>query len=146
MKELTKEMLADLLNGCEAMSECDLMKCRNVPTQEDAENSNLVVLFGRCDDLIVVRGAVYNELYISEGEQLALVLAGEKIDDDEDVMNNGDRMVDASTAYMAVDFAEMETERKAAKAFCAVHCPKGCQFDNCEECNSIREFKRKMEE
>lgn len=87
MKELTKEMLADLLNGCEAMSECDLMKCRHVPTQEDAENSNLVVLFGRCDDLIVVRGAVYNELYISEGEQLALVLAGEKIDDDEDVMN-----------------------------------------------------------
>lgn len=87
MKELTKEMLADLLNGCEAMSECDLMKCRHVPTQEDAENSNLVVLFGRCDDLIMVRGAVYNELYISEGEQLALVLAGEKIDDDEDVMN-----------------------------------------------------------
>lgn len=35
---------------------------------------------------------------------------------------------------------------KAAKAFCAVHCPKGCPFDNSEECNAIREFKRKMEE
>lgn len=68
------------------------------------------------------------------------------IDDDAVMMNNGDRMVDASTAYMAVDFAEMETARKASDAFCAVHCPKGCPFDNSEECNALREFERKMEE
>lgn len=35
---------------------------------------------------------------------------------------------------------------KAANVFCAVHCPKGCPFDNIEECNSFREFKRKMDE
>lgn len=32
----------------------------------------------------------------------------------------------------------------AVKAFCAVHCPKGCPFDNSEECGALREFKRKM--
>lgn len=42
--------------------------------------------------------------------------------------------------------AEEDMAEKAAKAFCAVHCPKGCPFDNSEECTSLREFKRKMEE
>lgn len=48
------------------------------------------------------------------------------------------------TAERAVEFAEEDMAEKAAKAFCAVHCPKGCPFDNREECNAIREFKRKM--
>lgn len=39
------------------------------------------------------------------------------IDDDAIVMNNGDRMVDASTAYVAVDIAEMEMIDKAGKLF-----------------------------
>lgn len=30
---------------------------------------------------------------------------------------NGDRMVDASTAYMAVDYAEIEMAEKAAQLF-----------------------------
>lgn len=71
------------------------------------------------------------------------------IDDDAIVMNNGDRMVDASTAYMAVDFAEMETARKAAKAFCFCKCGVGpCIMKQVgrEECKDLREFKRKMEE
>lgn len=34
------------------------------------------------------------------------------IDDDAVMMNNGDRMVDASTAYMAVDIAEMEMKEE----------------------------------
>lgn len=42
--------------------------------------------------------------------------------------------------------AEDDMTEKAAKAFCAVHYPKGCPFDNKEECNALREFKRKMEE
>ena len=65
------------------------------------------------------------------------------IDDDAVMMNNGDRMVDASTAYVAVDIAEMDMAEKAAKAFCAVHCPKGCPLE-IEECNAIREFKQKL--
>lgn len=34
------------------------------------------------------------------------------IDDDAVMMNNGDRMVDASTAYVAVDIAEMEMKEE----------------------------------
>lgn len=68
------------------------------------------------------------------------------IDDDAVIMNNGDRMVDASTAYMAVDFAEMEMARKASKAFCSAHCPKGCPYDDSDGCKALLEFKRKMEE
>lgn len=49
-------------------------------------------------------------------------------------------------AYHAVEIAEEDMAEKAANAFCAVHCPKGCPFDNSEECNALREFKRKMEE
>lgn len=43
------------------------------------------------------------------------------IDNDAIVMHNGDRMVDASTAYMAIELAEQEAEarmrRKAIEAF-----------------------------
>lgn len=34
------------------------------------------------------------------------------IDNDAIVMRNGDRMVDASTAYMAIELAERETEER----------------------------------
>lgn len=47
-------------------------------------------------------------------------------------------------AYHAVELAEEDMAEKAAKAFCAVHCPKGCPFD--KECEAIREFKQKMME
>ena len=44
------------------------------------------------------------------------------IDNDAIQMNNGDRMIDASTAYTAVELAEQEAEErmraKAIKAFC----------------------------
>ena len=42
--------------------------------------------------------------------------------------------------------AEEDMAEKAAKAFCAVHCPKGCPFDDKEECAGLLEFKRKMDE
>ena len=40
--------------------------------------------------------------------------------------------------------AEEDMADKAAKAFCAVHCPKGCPFGNTEECGAIRGFKQKL--
>lgn len=49
-------------------------------------------------------------------------------------------------AYHAVELAEEDMAEKAIKAFCAVHCPKGCPLDNREECNALREFKRKIKE
>ena len=39
------------------------------------------------------------------------------IDDDAVVLNNGDRMVDASTAYFAVDLTEIEIVEKAGQLF-----------------------------
>lgn len=46
----------------------------------------------------------------------------------------------------AVELAEEDMANKASNAFCAVHCPKGCPYDDKEECKALREFKRKMEE
>lgn len=37
------------------------------------------------------------------------------IDDDAIMMRNGDRMVDASTAYMAIELAEQEMEEKLTR-------------------------------
>lgn len=58
----------------------------------------------------------------------------------------GSFAVQAMSAIYAVDLAEYDISDKAANAFCAVHCPKGCPFDNREECGSLREFKRKLME
>lgn len=55
-------------------------------------------------------------------------------------------VVKRSDAYRIVELAEEDMADKAAKAFCAVHCPKGCPFDNSDGCGALREFKRKMEE
>lgn len=45
------------------------------------------------------------------------------IDNDAIVMRNGDRMVDASTAYIAIELAEQDAEmrmrEKAIKAYCS---------------------------
>lgn len=43
------------------------------------------------------------------------------IDDDTVMMNNGDSMVDASTAYMAVEIAEEEMIEKAGGAIRTIH-------------------------
>lgn len=81
MKELTKEKLAELLDGRDLRGKYDY------PTTQEVEDSNLVVLYGRSDYLIEVRGAVYNSICIDGECKLALVLAGEEIDDEEDVTN-----------------------------------------------------------
>lgn len=48
-------------------------------------------------------------------------------------------------AKRAVELAEEDMAEKASQAFCAVHCPKGCPFDNSDGCGSLREFKLKMD-
>lgn len=50
------------------------------------------------------------------------------------------------SAGRAVELAEEDMADKAAKAFCALHCPQGCPLDNSEECNALREFKQKLME
>lgn len=83
MKELTKEKMAELLDGHDVLNR----NMHGIPTNIEICNNNLVVMFGHSDDLIEVRGAVHNEIDSYGDDKLALVLAGEKIDDDEDVMN-----------------------------------------------------------
>lgn len=83
MKELTKENLAEMLNGHDVLNR-DMY---GVPTNMEVWNNNLVVLYGHSDDLIEVRGAVHDEIDSYGEDKLALILAGEKIDDDEDEMN-----------------------------------------------------------
>ena len=73
MKELTKEKLAELLDGRDMTSEYD------TPTWEDALYNNLVVLYGHSNYFIEVRGTVYSSIYSDGDDQLALVLAGEEI-------------------------------------------------------------------
>lgn len=81
MKTLTKEELADVLNNRE------YQPGNAGPAYGVVFESNLVVLYGHSDDLIRVRGVVCDEIYICGDEQLALVLAGEKIDDEEAVID-----------------------------------------------------------
>lgn len=83
MKELTKEKLAEMLNGHDVFNR----DMHGVPTNMEVWNNNLVVLYGHSDDLIVVRGAVHDEMNRYECTQFALVLAGEKVDDEEEVTN-----------------------------------------------------------
>lgn len=59
---------------------------------------------------------------------------------------NGRFVLDMGDVNVVGLIVEEDMADKAAQAFCAVHCPKGCPFDNSEECNALREFKRKMEE
>lgn len=74
------------------------------------------------------------------------------IDNDAIVMRNGDRMVDASTAYVAIELAEQEAEEqmreKAIEAFCTANCPKGCSFgaDGNIGCGAKARFIQKLNE
>lgn len=74
------------------------------------------------------------------------------IDNDAIQMNNGDRMIDASTAYTAVELAEQEAEermrKKAAKAYCqdccctiVGECRCGIGSENCE---ALQDFIQKL--
>ena len=62
-------------------------------------------------------GADSEEKARTKNEEKMSKRAYKYIDDDAVLMNNGDRMVDASTAYVAVDIAEIEMIEKAGKIF-----------------------------
>jgi len=61
MRKLTKETLAKLLNGRERGDEMD------EPEEIDARDSGLLVCFGASDDLLELRGAVYEEVSAYDG-------------------------------------------------------------------------------
>lgn len=68
--------------------------------------------------------------------------AKQYIDNNAVIMNNGDRMVDASTAYMAVEMAEQDAEERVRAELTRWHDPKEelpgedsrvlCKVDGCE--------------
>lgn len=76
--------------------------------------------------------------------------AKQYIDNNAVVMYNGDRMVDASMAYMAVEMAEQDAEErvctKSIDAFCAANCPKRCSFgaDGNIGCGAKARFIKKL--
>lgn len=74
------------------------------------------------------------------------------IDNDAIVMRNGDRMVDASTAYMAIELAEQDAEArmrdKAEKVYCRDCCCTvvGKCGIGTENCVALRDFILKLTE
>lgn len=77
MKTMTKEQLAMLLDGNEPVDEI---------TREQeliAAENNLLVLFCRSNDVLVMRGAIHGEVDAMGGGDFALILEGEQFSDDE---------------------------------------------------------------
>lgn len=62
-------------------------------------------------------------------------------------MHNGDRMVDASTAYTALELAELEAEeRMREKAIEAYRRSCSCGESTCNSCALMRRFTQKLTE
>ncbi len=78
MKTMTKEQLAELLNGNDRRNEM------TKKLEQTAKENNLLVLFGASDDLLEMRGAIYDELGAYEGGVYALALDGEMYADGEE--------------------------------------------------------------
>ena len=78
MKTMTKEQLAELLNGNEYRDEMTKEQ------EQAAKENNLLVLFGASDDLLEMRGAIYDEAGAYDGGEYALVLDGELYADGEE--------------------------------------------------------------
>jgi len=74
------------------------------------------------------------------------------LDKDAVIMNNGDRMVDASIAYTAIDIAEQEAEermrQKAVKAYCYDCCCTvvGTCGIGADDCVALRNFIQKLKD
>lgn len=66
MSELTKELLAAKLTGCEYTQEISKEMAR------EASEAGLVVIFGGSDDLCEIRGALYDEVGAYEGGKILL--------------------------------------------------------------------------
>jgi hypothetical protein len=67
---MTKEELAQALNGCEYRNEISKDLAR------DAKNAGLVVVFGASDDLIEFRGAIYDEVGAYDGGEALITSSG----------------------------------------------------------------------
>lgn len=77
-------------------------------------------------------------------------MAAKYIENDTIQMRNGDRIVDASTAYIAIELAEQEAEdrmqEKAICTFCEANCQKGCSFGSDIGCGAKERFIQKLKE
>jgi hypothetical protein len=73
---MTKEQLAELLNGREYRYE--------ITDKEavEASNSGLVVVFGASDDLMEMRGAIYEEFGCYEGGDILFTKKGKEVTDE----------------------------------------------------------------
>lgn len=78
MKTMTKEQLAELLDGNEYLDEITKEQ------EQIAKENNLLVLFGASDDLLEMRGAIYDEVEAYDGGDYALALDGELYADGEE--------------------------------------------------------------
>lgn len=78
MKTMTKEQLAELLNGNEYRNEISKEQ------ERIAKDNNLLVMFGGSDDLLEMRGAIRDEIGAWGGGEYALVLDGELYTDEEE--------------------------------------------------------------
>ena len=78
MKTMTKEQLAELLNGNEYRDEMTKEQ------EQAAKQNNLLVLFGASDDLLEMRGAIRDEVGAYDGGEYALALDGELYADGEE--------------------------------------------------------------
>ena len=76
--------------------------------------------------------------------------AKQHIDNDTIEFRNGDRMVDASTAYIAVEIAEEDMIEKAVKAFaeaCEMYAGNGRCLEcvKCRDCEIVKQFRQRLE-
>lgn len=76
--------------------------------------------------------------------------AKQHIDNDTIEFRNGDRMVDTSTAYIAVEIAEEDMIEKAVKAFaeaCEMYAgnERCLECVKCRDCARVKEFRQRLE-
>lgn len=71
---MTKEQLAYLLNGREYTNEITKEE------EREAKNSGLLVIFGASDDLIELRGAIYDEVGAINGGEVRIGKNGNLIE------------------------------------------------------------------
>lgn len=125
---MTKELLAERLNGCEMMNEISGY------LESEAEKFGLVVVFGGSDDLMEFRGAIHDEIDAYEGATAFVDAEGllperEQIDNDEELEkffqrkktakivravwhNSGDTSWTYETEILHVSFDVMEDGEK----------------------------------
>lgn len=77
MSKLTKEQLAETLNGNEYGNEITKEQ------EQQAKENGLVVVFGYSDDNMELRGAIDDEIGCYEGGEIKFTKEGKQIDEDD---------------------------------------------------------------